>query len=765
MRFPIKKIILGLLFSLCFVAVLAAIEAAPAPTGGIRVAMATDTSLEDEIQRLEALIRSLEAENRRLDAENWALRDTIANPPTPPLRRPFIQVTDPLLVEVEAGSQRVIAFSFNNLSGDAASAIITTVDFAGAQGITGAFTDGGNHIQNMAARAQRTVNYRININETVREGFYTITFRHEYRNANNTMNESTSQITIRVINPGGGVTVRDIASSPGRVAPGQDFNLTAVIQNDSPLNIRDVSMTIAGGMASDGVFLRDSTNVVSIPNMRAGQRENVSLGFAASHRARSAAYPLRLELSYTDTRGERQTREYTFFVIVSGDATQEDPSEVVITNISHPSGAMRVGQEFEMVVTLRNTGLSTAQNIRVDAATDAERAIVPRSTSRMLINQLAPDEEQQLIFRFAPTALAASRSYDIGFTVTYETGIEDPDGIKETVTFTQFQGVTVFVPEDDDSDDEPGRISTPRIIVSDYRSDPLIVQAGQEFELEVSFLNTSSNRTVRNIRVTLTVDEEVTTGTERRGSVFTPVGRSSTFFIDSIEPRGEVVENIRFFTLPDAPPRNYVINVNFEYEDTDNNPFEARESIGINVKQVTRLSTSEIFIPEFAGAFQPIFLSFEIYNTGRVTLSNMMIRVEGNFMISQSSVFFGSVSPGMMDFYDNTVTPMESGTQELTLIISYEDDTGELIEERRVFYIEVFEMDFGGDRDPWPPHGDDMVWDDRLGMFVPAPQGLSTWVIIAIAAGVLIAAGVVVLVIVRVKKTWPIMSVRYTVTA
>jgi len=368
----------------------------------------------------------------------------------------------------------------------------------------------------------------------------------------------------------------------------------------------------------------------------------------------------------------------------------------------------------------------------------------------MLVTQLSPGAERQLSFRFAPTAISSSRSYDIGFTVTYETGLEGTGGDAQTVTFTQYQGVNVFNPEIDTGggDDIPGRISTPRIIVSDYSSNPLIVQAGQEFDLELSFMNTSSNRVVRNIRVTLNVEDEVTAGTDRRGSVFTPVGRSSTFFIDSIAPRNEVVEHIRFFTLPDAPPRNYIINVNFEYEDMDNNPFEARESIGINVKQVTRLDTSEVFIPEPIFTFQPIFLTFELFNTGRVTLSNLMVRIEGNFHVNQTSVFYGALSPGSMDFYDNTVTPMEPGPQELVILISYEDDTGEQIEERKVFYLDVMDMDFGGDWEPGPPMDDGWVWDDDLHMWVPAPTGLGLWAIIGIAGGALLLAGVVVLVIV-----------------
>ena len=675
-------------------------------------------------------------------------------PPVP--RRPLIQVTTPLWLEMEAGTRQTVSFTMRNMGVDAANAIVTTADLSDARGITGIFMDTNHSISAMPARADRTFNFQITVNETVSDGFHILTFNHEYLNARNERITSSSHVTIRVSNQSGSVSLRNISSSPGRVSPGQDFNITATIQNNSAGAIHDVSISITGGMASDGIFLRDSTNVVNIPNMPARHSENISIAFTSASRARSGAYPLTLELSFTDATGQKQTHGQTFFVNITAATDTQGTADIMVTNISRPSGAMRVGQEFEMVVTVRNNGEHSARNIRVDAVTEADRSIVPRSTSRMLLGNLAPGAQQQLTFRFAATEVSTTRSYDIGFTVTYETGAENADGVNETISFTQFQGVNVFNPEpaeDDSNNNEPGRISTPRIIVSDYSSKPMIVQAGQEFDLELTFMNTSSDRVVRNIRVTLTVEDEVTAGAERRGSVFTPVGRSSTFFIDEITPRGEVTEHIRFFTLPDAPPRNYIINVNFEYEDIENNPFEARESIGINVMQVTRLDISEFFIPDSLPVWSPFFFNFELFNTGRVTLNNLMIRVEGNFMANQTSTFFGSLSPGAMDFFDNTITPTEAGRQELVIIISYEDDTGALIEDRREFTIDVFEMEFIGDFDRFPDFGDgDMVWDENLGMFVPAPTGLSMGMIIGIVAGSLVVIAVVIIIILRKRK-------------
>ena len=688
----------------------------------------------------------------QLERQLAGQEDAPAGTPVP--RRPLIQVISPQWIEMDAGTSSAINFTLRNMGADGANAIVTTADLSDARGITGFFLDDNQNISSLGPRGQRVFAFQLTVNESVPEGFHQITFNHEFLNFDNERLTSSSTITVRVSHGTyGNFAISEIATSPSRVGAGDDFSINAVLTNDTATTIRDIALTITSGLGSDGVFLRQATNVVHIPNMSRYSTHNISIDMSASAGARGGAHPLGLELAFVDSSGTRQTMQKQFFVNIQTGVDSANAPDLIVTNVTRPTAAQRVGQEFEMVLTLQNNGANAAYNIRVEAVTEADRSIVPRSTSRMQVSRLEPGATRDIAFRFAATDIASTRSYDIGFTVSYDTGPSGAQG-SQTMSFSRYQGVSIFNPDAaDDPSDTPGRISTPRIIVSDFSSNPMIVQAGQEFELELTFLNTSSTRTVQNIKITLSVEDEIVAGAERRGSVFTPVGRS-TFFIDTLSPREEVTETVTFFTLFDAPPRNYIINVNFAYEDVDHNPFEARESIGINVNQTPRLETSEFFIPEVLSMWSPFFFNFELFNTGRVTLNNLMIRIEGNFMASQTTTFFGNINPGNMDFFDNTLTPIEPGPQELVIVISFEDDMGELIEDRRVFNVEVFEpffddsgMDFGR------PIGEDYVWDDVLQMFVPASSGLATWLIVLIAVGgAVIVAGVIVIVVIKNKK-------------
>ena len=108
-----------------------------------------------------------------------------------------------------------------------------------------------------------------------------------------------------------------------------------------------------------------------------------------------------------------------------------------------------------------------------------------------------------------------------------------------------------------------------------------------------------------------------------------PVDSSNTFYFDSIPSKGTVNQKIKLYTVPDAQPKTYTLTVNFEYEDMEGNEYTAKELLGINVQQPTEIQVGDIFVPDTIEVGMPINLSFELYNIGKVAVSNLMISLEG----------------------------------------------------------------------------------------------------------------------------------------
>jgi hypothetical protein len=242
---------------------------------------------------------------------------------------------------------------------------------------------------------------------------------------------------------------------------------------------------------------------------------------------------------------------------------------------------------------------------------------------------------------------------------------------------------------------------------------------------------------------------------ERSGAVFTTVGASNTIFIDRMAPREESAHLLRMFTVPNAAPRTYNIEVVFEYEaEGFEEQLEETEQLSINVRQVSRLELSNIQIPDFGTVFQPVFADFNIINSGRVPLTNLRISMEGDFDTQGMDIFVGNMGRGNTAAYTGQFTPMEPGEHQGTLIVSGEDEIGELTEYRHEFTIFVDEAmafdDMGGD----------MMfeggWDMQAGM--PADEGSfggfigSLWMWGAAALLVIIAVAVIALVIIKKKR-------------
>lgn len=244
----------------------------------------------------------------------------------------------------------------------------------------------------------------------------------------------------------------------------------------------------------------------------------------------------------------------------------------------------------------------------------------------------------------------------------------------------------------------PSVKNKPKLIIDNYSLQPKMVEAGKEFTLNMSFYNTNATYSVRNIKISLNNETggSGTNGQNVGGSVFIPVGSSNTFYISSIAPGKTASKSIKMSVVPNAQAQNYVITANFEYEDKNGNEFTANEIIGIPVVQQAKVSFGEITTnPGMTG--EPATVDMDFFNTGKDTLTNFMISVQGDgFSLDNGGNYFvGNFAPGASDHFSSTIIPTESGTVKGKLVITYEDSTGETHTEEKDFSVEAQQMDEG----------------------------------------------------------------------
>lgn len=273
----------------------------------------------------------------------------------------------------------------------------------------------------------------------------------------------------------------------------------------------------------------------------------------------------------------------------------------------------------------------------------------------------------------------------------------------------------------------------PKLIISNYQLEPAMAKAGENFTINLTFLNTNEEKSVNNIKITLNGGEQSATadGKQQQGSVFTPVNSSNTFYIGKISPQETATKQITLRVVPNAVAQSYTVKVDFEYEDGDGNQFTAQELIGVPVVQQAKILIGEI-PPITASVGEPVSLDLDFYNTGKDTLSTFMVTLEGEgFEADEYRQFVGNFAPGASDRFSTMITATEPGKISGKLVFTYEDSTGAQQREERAFEGEVMEMggiDGEGKVDPEtgfpidPETG--MVIDPKTGM--PLNQG-SWW--------------------------------------
>ncbi|MGI5838766.1 MAG: COG1361 S-layer family protein [bacterium] len=422
-----------------------------------------------------------------------------------------------------------------------------------------------------------------------------------------------------------------------------------------------------------------------LPAVKSGRSVPVTFRFAVSPTAAEKIYPVKLNIKYTDRGGDSFVTSETIFVRVVN--SQLIPVLGVAQVTCQPE-KIAGGSAAQVTVWVENTGTLSAKEIRVSLAGFAKEGLfLTGGTNTRYLNSLGGDAKTSVTFDISAAEEIASGSNQLTAKLEYK---DEAGG-----SYTEEQHF--FLPVEGRKG--VGAKTVPKIIIGEYSASPAIVRAGQNFNLSVSFLNTNSVKAVQNIKIFLTVDEE----TQESGSVFTPVDSSNTFFIDYIAPKGTYEKQLTFFTVPDAPPKNYTLTANIEYEDEDGNPYTATELIGVPVVQQTRLETSDLSVPMQAFSGQPFPVFLEFYNMGKTTLYNLMVKLEGNFQTQDGNYFVGNFEPGRSDYYNGTVIPTETGTASGAVVFAYDDAAGEHNEVRKEFTLSVEEMMM----EPGPEFGPD----------------------------------------------------------
>lgn len=602
----------------------------------------------------------------------------VDRPSTPPQQdysqyKPNITASVPESLALSAGKKANVTVTLKNLSNTVyAKDIVFNPKYESGSPFISVKPVTEMPINQLGLNSSTQLTFSVEVDKFASEGLHPFSFELSYKNPWNDDQSTICTVYIRVINYLTNCNLLILPPESLSAKAGEAFNLPLTLKNDGNLSAKDVRIEITN-LSQDTFTLVSGTGRNDIARLYGNETKNLTYSLRTSSSLKSGSYPLTFSMEYVDESGAKITDQQTIWIPVSGSGGTGTVFEVL--EITPSKTTVKPADIFDVSVKVKNSGAYDSGQVRISA--EGTSVLLPVSQNLYIIQSIKKDETKVINFKFQPHPEAPRGGVPITIRV------EPVDGGETAIS----QAISVFVDSDTTGGSEPGK-NVPKLIIKSYSSEPTLVNAGENFNLTMQFLNTHSTREVRNIKGSFSVTES----SSETGNVFTPVGSSNTFYIDKISPQKTADWNVTLYTIPDAKSKTYTMSIFFEYEDDLGTSHTATEIIGIPVYQPSRFEVSEISLPPETFIGQPVYTGFEMYNLGKTEIYNVKLRVEGDFDAQPKSNYFGNFESGRVEYYELNLIPMMPGQANGSIIFQYENASGEVHEVVKEFSMNVMEM-------------------------------------------------------------------------
>lgn len=433
----------------------------------------------------------------------------------------------------------------------------------------------------------------------------------------------------------------------------------------------------------------------------------------------------------------------------------------------------KYGETTVLTLSVVNLGDTSVSDVvltpSVDTSPEKWPFVIQTASDARIINTLNPADSieesyglaGQAVWTFVVSDDAKTGVYPLTFhAIYYRNGAKEETDLKTYINIKGKYSSGKLLEDEKEKEDEK-KTSTPRIIVTGFKTDPEDVYAGDTFNLTITVQNTSTYTSVNNIQFDLTADF---TGDDSKTTyeAFLPTSGSATIYVPSIGA-GETADlNIEMAARGDLTQKPYVINLAMEYEDSSKNPFKSESNISIPVHQAARVDTGDAEIsPEYTTVGDSVNVTFPIYNKGKTILYNVQVDFQSD-SFTGGSTYVGKLDSGATGEVDAMIEAVAPSADDGTVIavISYEDESGNVstIEKELNIYVEDSSMDMMGGEidedgdgimDGYDYDGDGIIdeyYENAGG------SGFPFWILIVVAVVLLVIVVVVIIVIIVIVK-------------
>ncbi len=447
-------------------------------------------------------------------------------------------------------------------------------------------------------------------------------------------------------------------------------------------------------------------------SLRANNVGEMSFQFKVADDAKLGVYGLKFKLTYSNLRDENYDNEQTVFFKIY----KEKIKPIInISEISTGENGVSANNRFPLSFKLTNAGEVDASSVEILLnGLSANGFMAVDSNDYKYIGELKNGQSITTTFDMFASEDIISGTNTLSVQIKYKDTTGNDLSTEKTIYIQDVKS------ENDSEDDGSGdKYAKPKIIISSYSTNPKSIVAGNVFNFSFNFKNTSAERKLRNMKITISSSD----------GAFIITNGSNTFYIEEMDIGQELNRSIELRAKQDLASNSYPLSISFGYEDFKGYEYTAEETINIPVTEYSKLLINYVYAGE-AYIDSNTSLSFDYINMGKATISNLTASVEGDYTSVQPINYIGNLAAGTSDYYDIEVKPTKAGTNYGVLVLSFEDSSGAKVEVKKEF--EGFAMEM-------PVIDEDPGMSDP-GMIEPMPpveteEPVETWIIVVSGIG------------------------------
>lgn len=228
--------------------------------------------------------------------------------------------------------------------------------------------------------------------------------------------------------------------------------------------------------------------------------------------------------------------------------------------------------------------------------------------------------------------------------------------------------------------------SQPRLMVDANSLRATALEAGSSTLWNVTVQNCSSQRAVKNIKVTLLC--------ESKDIVF----EKNAWYFEKTAANASMDLSQHLTVAKKAAADPIQVQFQIEYEDDKGNAYTSTEEVRLLVRQPQYAQLMNLSFPAQVYASDTEFLSFQVQNTGLSAIYNVKVRLEAKGLFPQQEMFLGNIEGGTsadgeqkvfvgtldMDAQGNVSVEggEKYGDTAGFVILSYENEQGEVTEQK-----------------------------------------------------------------------------------